>query len=121
MFRDRVTRLANRSRRRAARSVTLGPPWTAGCLVPSSSATTDRSTAGATNGATQIGTPSRCPSAKLFPKPNRKVNATTTPTIAVTSRVEASGIARNSGHLFDWLDDVAVGGVTGHRPWSGPG
>lgn len=53
--------------------------------MASSSPTTDRSTAGATSGATQTGTPSRSANVSTFPKPNRKVRATMIPTISVTA------------------------------------
>ncbi|WP_165486239.1 hypothetical protein [Frankia sp. Cppng1_Ct_nod] len=47
--------------------------------------------------------------------------ATTTPTITVTRRAEASETARSAERLFDSVDDVAVDAVTEQRPWSGPG
>jgi hypothetical protein len=49
------------------------------------SPTTDRSTAGATSGATQTGTPSRSAKENTFPKPKRKVSPTMIPTISVTA------------------------------------
>ncbi len=40
--------------------------------MATSSPTTDKSTAGATNGATQTGTPSRRANVNTFPKPNKR-------------------------------------------------
>jgi hypothetical protein len=53
--------------------------------MATSSPTTDRSTAGATNGVTHTGTPNRSANVSTFPKPNKKVRATMTPTISVTA------------------------------------
>ncbi|SNQ50102.1 conserved hypothetical protein [Frankia canadensis] len=61
------------------------------------------------------------PEREDMPNPKQNINATTTPTITVTRRAEVSDAARNSGHVFDSLDNVEVGAVTGHRPWSGSG
>jgi hypothetical protein len=95
-FSARVTTLAKISSRRAGLSTSGDAPMSARCRVPSRSPRIERSTAGATSGATQAGTPSRRARLRTLPKPNRNVSPTTVPMIAVTARttVAASGACR---------------------------
>jgi hypothetical protein len=64
----------------------------------------DKSTAGATSGATQAGTPRRNASVQTLPKPKMKVKATTTP-----------AMRRNLGHIQDSL--VCDAHSARNSPW----
>lgn len=64
-FKASVTKLETNSRRRAGRITSAEAPRSDNCRIAISSASTDRSTAGATSGATQPGTPSRRPKVLL--------------------------------------------------------
>lgn len=85
-FNASVTKLAKISSLRAGRSASTEAPARARCRIPSSSPRIERSTAGATSGATHTGTPRRSARLSTLPKPNRNVNLTTEPMIPVTAR-----------------------------------
>ena len=72
VFSAKATTLEKINSRRAGRSCAGVAPWTARCRVPSSRPTTDKSTAGATNGATQPGTPSRRAEIQHVTEPKEK-------------------------------------------------
>ncbi len=96
-FNANVTTLAPTSNRRADRIVAPEAPHADNHRTATSNATTVTSTAGATNGATQTGTPRRRASTDTFPKPNRNVSPTTTPTMMVTA--ETTGSRRVPGRV----------------------
>ncbi len=113
-FNASVTMLEKMSRRRADFSTPSGPPCRAMCRVPSKTPTTDRSTAWATKGATQIGTPRRSLSASTLPN----VRPTTIPITAVTRFTAGAGPTRSAERMFDPCSVAIVSAFTGHRPWS---
>ncbi len=73
-----------------------GAPTSARCLMPSRRPKVERSTAGATSGATHTGTLSRRPRLGTLPNPNKKGQPTTAAMIAVSARTTRSPAPRSS-------------------------